>query len=179
MQNSSTTCDSIEETYSRDDLDNFVTYESQEIGISLKYPSSWIPHRLRNSINYRHVTFLLPPKEFRSMQYYEKLDLLRGAAHPQGVSIAQIGLNQLAKCKKLEGFTLFKSIPFTFTDLGRYQAHLICYFFKGENGDKHFSIHVVIKKGDDIIMIIFRAPCEIRKYVLPVLKRLFSSIVVM
>jgi hypothetical protein len=69
-----------------DDVNNFVTYESREIGISLNYPSSWFVHKLRNNINYHHVTFLLPPKMIGSMQYYGKLDLL-GGSHLQGASI--------------------------------------------------------------------------------------------
>jgi hypothetical protein len=107
----------------------------------------------------------------------EKLDLLGGSSHLQGVSITQIALSQLSICKKLEGAG--KHIPFNFTTIGSYQAQLIGYLFKGENGDKLFSILVIIKKCDHVIMILFRAPCEIRKYVLPMLKRLFSSIVVM
>lgn len=178
-QKSSVTSDSIEENYRKDDVNNFVTYESREIGISLNYPSSWFAHKLRNSINYHHVTFLLPPKKIGSMQYYGKLDLLGGSSHLQGVSITQIALSQLSICKKLEGFSLLKHIPFNFTTLGSNQAQLIGYLFKGENGDKLFSILVIIKKGDHIIMILFRAPYEIHKYVLPMLKPLFSSIVVM
>lgn len=149
--------------------DNLITFEDQDLGLTIKYPNNWE----RSKIGQDQITFIAP-RESDSPSFPAGLGI-----RSHNISSVESTLDSIAKeivtdlKHEAQDFTLLSS---SHSKLNSFDAYEISFSATDDNDAKRTAMQIVVKPENLVYVITYKAYPEKYESYLPIIQSMLDSL---